>query len=90
MVVEQVKWPSMSQINQGYHLSTGQPTVQPTIEAVHPPTIQPTTIVQQPPIHLGALHPPTIQPTTVQQPPTHLGAVHPPTLQHLRGGRGVS
>ena len=56
MVVEQVEWPSMSQINQGYHLPTGQPTT----EVVHPLTIQPTTM-QQPPTHLGAVHPPTLQ-----------------------------
>lgn len=64
MVVEQVEWPSMIQINQGYHLPTGQPTIvqQPRIqlETVHPPTIQPIT-VQQPPIHLGAVHPLTLQ-----------------------------
>ena len=64
MVVEPVEWPSMSQINQGYHLPTGQPTTvqQPFIqlEAVHPLTIQ-ATAMWQPPIHLGAVHPPTLQ-----------------------------
>ena len=48
MVVEPVEWPSMSQINQGYHLPTGQPTTvqQPSIqlEAVHPLTIQATAM----------------------------------------------
>ena len=64
MVVKPVEWPSMSQINQGYYLSIGQPTIvqQPPIqlEAMQPPTIQPTA-VQQPPIDLGAMHPPTLQ-----------------------------